>query len=82
MARKGNPISVRLDLNRSSDSSWFSYYYYGKLVYQGLNLRSYFGSICAVPPTRLTFGFRLGRCIIGMVYAMISIGVLGFLVGI
>ena len=23
MARKGNPISVRLDLNRSSDSSWF-----------------------------------------------------------
>ena len=24
MARKGNPISVRLDLNRSSDSSWFS----------------------------------------------------------
>nr|YP_010945874.1 ribosomal protein S3 [Agrostis stolonifera]WGN99087.1 ribosomal protein S3 [Agrostis stolonifera] len=24
MARKGNPISVRLDLNRSSDPSWFS----------------------------------------------------------
>ena len=24
MARKGNPISVRLDLNRSLDSSWFS----------------------------------------------------------
>jgi hypothetical protein len=24
MARKGNPISVRRDLNRSSDSSWFS----------------------------------------------------------
>jgi hypothetical protein len=53
---------------------------YGKLVYQGLNLRSYFGSIR--PPTRLTFGFRLGRCIIGMVYAMISMGALGFLVGI
>lgn len=62
MARKGNPISVRLDLNRSSDSSWFSDYYYGKLVYQDINLRSYFGSIR--PPTRLTFGFRLGRCII------------------
>nr|WKK50039.1 ribosomal protein S3 [Melastoma dodecandrum] len=64
MARKGNPISVRLDLNRSSDSSWFSdsIYYYGKLVYQDVNLRSYFGSIR--PPTRLTFGFRLGRCII------------------
>ncbi|YP_006460179.1 ribosomal protein subunit S3 (mitochondrion) [Erythranthe guttata] len=62
MARKGNPISVRLDLNRSSDSSWFSDYYYGKSVYQDLNLRSYFGSIR--PPTKLTFGFRLGRCII------------------
>lgn len=31
-------------------------------MYQDLNLRSYFGSIR--PPTRLTFGFRLGRCII------------------
>jgi len=63
MARKGNPISVRLDLNRSSDSSWFSDYYYGKLVYQDVNLRSYLGSIRR-PPTKLTFGFRLGRCII------------------
>nr|YP_009519731.1 ribosomal protein S3 [Nepenthes ventricosa x Nepenthes alata]AYC21362.1 ribosomal protein S3 [Nepenthes ventricosa x Nepenthes alata] len=62
MARKGNPISVRLDRNRSSDFSRFSSYYYGKSVYQDVNLRSYFGSIR--PPTRLTFGFRLGRCII------------------
>lgn len=62
MARKVNPISVRLNLNRSSDSSWFSDYYYGKLVYQDVNLRDYFGSIR--PPTRKTFGFRLGRCII------------------
>nr|YP_010989220.1 ribosomal protein S3 [Aconitum carmichaelii]WOV66871.1 ribosomal protein S3 [Aconitum carmichaelii] len=63
MARKGNPISVRLDLNRSSDPSRFnSIYYYGKSVYQDVNLRSFFGSIR--PPTRLTFGFRLGRCII------------------
>nr|YP_009045764.1 ribosomal protein S3 [Batis maritima]AIC83367.1 ribosomal protein S3 [Batis maritima] len=62
MARKGNPISVRKDQNRSSDSSRFSDYYYGKSVYQDVNLRSYFGSIR--PPTRLTFGFRLGRCII------------------
>nr|YP_010542179.1 ribosomal protein S3 [Pulsatilla chinensis]YP_010542199.1 ribosomal protein S3 [Pulsatilla chinensis]YP_010690169.1 ribosomal protein S3 [Pulsatilla dahurica]YP_010690209.1 ribosomal protein S3 [Pulsatilla dahurica]UYG19641.1 ribosomal protein S3 [Pulsatilla chinensis]UYG19661.1 ribosomal protein S3 [Pulsatilla chinensis]WBU13008.1 ribosomal protein S3 [Pulsatilla dahurica]WBU13048.1 ribosomal protein S3 [Pulsatilla dahurica] len=61
MARKGNPISVRLDLNRSSDPSRFSDYY-GKSVYQDVNLRSFFGSIR--PPTRLTFGFRLGRCII------------------
>ncbi|KAL5102494.1 hypothetical protein RYX36_006821, partial [Vicia faba] len=39
-----------------------SIYYYGKLVYQDVNLRSYFGSIR--PPARLTFGFRLGRCIL------------------
>ncbi|XP_059645891.1 small ribosomal subunit protein uS3m-like [Cornus florida] len=96
MARIGNPISVRLGLNRSSDSSRFSegdreshrmgfsarnapikqersgsshggvtidsLYYYGKSVYQDVNLRSYFGSIR--PPTRRTLGFRLGRCII------------------
>nr|WOH22576.1 ribosomal protein S3 [Gastrodia javanica] len=61
MARKGNPISVRLDLNRSSYSSWFSDYY-GKSMYQDVNLRSSFSSIR--PPTILTFGFRLGRCII------------------
>ncbi|KAL9426534.1 hypothetical protein AB3S75_033340 [Citrus x aurantiifolia] len=62
MARKGNPISLRMYLNHSSYSSWFSDYYYSQLVYQDVNLRSYFGSIC--PPTRLTFGFHLGRCII------------------
>ncbi|KAK7298373.1 hypothetical protein VNO77_46831 [Canavalia gladiata] len=39
-----------------------SIYYFGKLVYQDVNLRSYFGSIR--PPARLTFGFRLGRCIL------------------
>ena len=39
-----------------------SIFYYSKSVYQDVNLRSYFGSIR--PPTRLTFGFRLGRCII------------------
>nr|QIA60725.1 ribosomal protein S3 [Riccardia latifrons] len=62
MAQKVNPISVRLNLNRSSDSSWFSDYYYGKLLYQDLNSRDYSGSIR--PPTVNTFGFRLGRCII------------------
>nr|WNR49266.1 ribosomal protein S3 [Acorus tatarinowii] len=63
MARKGNPISVRLDLNRSSDPSWFSDIYYGKLVYQDVNLRSYFGSI-RPPSLSLAFGFRLGSCVI------------------
>nr|UFH78298.1 ribosomal protein S3 [Chlorophytum comosum] len=62
MPRKSNPISVRLDLNRSSDPSRFSDYYYSQSVYQDVNLRSYFSSIR--PPTILTFGFRLGRCII------------------
>nr|ACZ95570.1 ribosomal protein S3 [Cephalotaxus sinensis] len=61
MARKVNPISVRLHLNRSSDSSRFSDIYYGKPMYQDVNPREYFGSIR--PPTRKTFGFRLGRCI-------------------
>nr|WRO38779.1 ribosomal protein S3 [Dracaena cochinchinensis] len=64
MPRKSNPISVRLDLNRSSDPSRFSdsIFHYSKSVYQDVNLRSYFSSIR--PPTILTFGFRLGRCII------------------
>nr|ARX11090.1 ribosomal protein S3 [Amphibolis griffithii] len=62
MPRKGNSISVRLDLHRSSDPSRFSDYYYGKSVYQDVNLRSYFGSIR--PPTISTFGFRLGRCLL------------------
>lgn len=39
-----------------------SIYYYGKSVYQDVNLRSDFSSIR--PPTILTFGFRLGRCLI------------------
>lgn len=39
-----------------------SIFHYSKLVYQDVNLRSYFSSIR--PPTILTFGFRLGRCII------------------
>lgn len=39
-----------------------SIYYYGKSVYQDVNLRSYFGSIR--PPTISTFGFRLGRCLL------------------
>lgn len=39
-----------------------SIYHYGKLVYQDVNLRDHSGSIR--PPTRKTFGFRLGRCII------------------
>lgn len=42
MAQKVNPISLRLDVNRSSDSLWFSDYYYTKLLYEDLNLREYF----------------------------------------
>ena len=62
MAQKINPISVRLNLNRSSDSSWFSDYYYEKLLYQDVNFRDYFDLIR--PPTGKTFGFRLGKFII------------------
>lgn len=39
-----------------------SIYYFGKSLYQDVNLRSYFSSIR--PPTKLALGFRLGRCII------------------
>nr|KJB09739.1 hypothetical protein B456_001G161500 [Gossypium raimondii] len=51
---------IKQERNGSSHSGVTidSIYYYGKSVYQDLNLRSYFGSIR--PPTRLTFGFRLG----------------------
>nr|BDZ75729.1 ribosomal protein S3 [Fissidens protonematicola] len=62
MAQKINPISVRLNLNRSLDSSWFSDYYYKKLLYQDVNFRDYFDLIR--PPTGKTFGFRLGKFII------------------
>nr|QJH91899.1 ribosomal protein S3 [Gnetum gnemon] len=63
MARKGNPISVRLNLNRSSDPNRFSDYYYGDFVYQYVNLRDY--SVSIRPPTRgCPFGFRLGRFIL------------------
>jgi small subunit ribosomal protein S3 len=62
MAQKINPILVRLNLNCSSDSSWFSDYYYEKLLYQDVNFRDYFDFIC--PPTGKTFGFRLGKYII------------------
>nr|QIA60143.1 ribosomal protein S3 [Haplomitrium mnioides]QIA60185.1 ribosomal protein S3 [Haplomitrium mnioides] len=62
MAQKVNPISVRLNLNRSSDPSRFSDYYYGKSLYRDFNFRDYSGPIR--PPTGNTFGFRLGRCII------------------
>lgn len=49
-------------MNRTPDSSWFSDYYYDKLVYQDVNMRSYFASIR--PPTANTNGFRLARCVI------------------
>nr|ADO33992.1 ribosomal protein S3 [Hesperocyparis bakeri] len=69
MGRRVNPISVRLQLNRSSDSSRFSDYdcNHGEPVYRDVNLIVYFGSIRL--PTRRrrrrkTFGFRLGRCIL------------------
>nr|YP_006073010.1 ribosomal protein S3 [Nitella hyalina]AEH42828.1 ribosomal protein S3 [Nitella hyalina] len=63
MAQKVNPISVRLNVNRSPDSCWFSDYYYGELLYQDLNIREYFGSI-RPPMGAQVFGFRPGRCVI------------------
>nr|ACZ95631.1 ribosomal protein S3 [Taxodium distichum var. imbricarium]ACZ95634.1 ribosomal protein S3 [Taxodium distichum] len=66
MGRRVNPISVRLQLNRSSDSSRFSDYdcNHGEPVYRDVNLLVYFGSIRLPTRRGKTFGFRLGRCIL------------------
>nr|ACZ95640.1 ribosomal protein S3 [Cunninghamia lanceolata] len=66
MGRRVNPISVRLQLNRSSDSSRFSDYdcNHGEPVYRDVNLIVYFGSIRLPTRRGKTFGFRLGRCIL------------------
>ena len=62
MAQKVNPIAVRLNFNRFSDSNWFSDYYYSKLVYQDLNFRQYLNSI--KQPNANKLGFRTAKCII------------------
>jgi Ribosomal protein S3, C-terminal domain len=62
MAQKVNPIAVRLRFNRSSESSWFSDYYYSTLLYQDLNFRDYLSSL--KQPNANKLGFRLGKCII------------------
>nr|QPK67205.1 ribosomal protein S3 [Erodium gruinum] len=64
MARKGNPISTRLNLNRSSDSAWFTDFYYTDFVSQDVNLRSYFGSVHRPKTKKKNWGFRLGRSFI------------------
>nr|AKJ25858.1 ribosomal protein S3 [Geranium reflexum] len=64
MARKGNPISTRLNLNRSSDSAWFTDFYYTDFVSQDVNLRSYFGSVHCPKTKKKNWGFRLGRSFI------------------
>lgn len=66
MGRRVNPISVRLQLNRSSDSSRFSDYdcNHGEPVSRDVNLIVYFGSIRLPTRRGKTFGFRLGRCIL------------------
>ena len=62
MAQKVNPIAVRLNFNRFSDSSWFSDYYYSTLLYQDLNFRQYLSSI--KQPSANKLGFRAAKCII------------------
>lgn len=62
MAQKVNPIAVRLNFNRFSDSSWFSDYYYSMLLYQDISTRQYFNSIREPKTNKL--GVRIGKCII------------------
>lgn len=54
MARKGNPISVRLDLNRSSDSSWFS-----EGDRESHRMGQSFSSVCLIFKIKKSVG---GRC--------------------
>lgn len=62
MAQKVNPVAVRLNFNRFSDSSWFSDYYYSTLLYQDFNFRQYLSSIKL--PSANKLGFRQAKCII------------------
>ena len=62
MSQKVNPIAVRLRLNRLSDSSWYSDYYYSKLLYQDINFREYLKLI--KQPNANKLGLRTGKCII------------------
>nr|YP_009755798.1 ribosomal protein S3 [Gonatozygon brebissonii]QIQ23076.1 ribosomal protein S3 [Gonatozygon brebissonii] len=62
MAQKVNPIAVRLNFNRGSDSSWFSDYYYFRLFYQDVNLRYYLSSIRQRAIKKL--GFGANKCLI------------------
>jgi ribosomal protein S3 len=62
MAQKVNPIAVRMNFNRFSDSSWFSDYYYSALLHQDLNFRQYLNLI--KQPNANKLGFRTAKCII------------------
>lgn len=62
MAQKVNPIAVRLNFNRFSDSSWFSDYYYSSLLYQDIITRQYLTSMKEPKANKL--GVRIGKCII------------------
>ena len=62
MAQKVNPIAVRLGLNRSSESSWFSDYYYTTLFYKDLNCKHFLSSIRQ--PSGKKLGVRIARCVI------------------
>lgn len=62
MGQKVNPIAVRLQVNRLSDSNWFSDYYYSTFFYHDVNLRKYFSLV--KQPSSNKLGFRVGKCVI------------------
>lgn len=55
MGQKVNPISLRLPINRSVDSSWFSDAYNTKLMVQYIHLQKYIESLFHLAPN-LTLG--------------------------
>nr|YP_008816145.1 ribosomal protein S3 [Roya obtusa]AGZ90393.1 ribosomal protein S3 [Roya obtusa] len=62
MSQKINPIAVRLKFNRTSDSSWFSDYYYSSLLFLDFNFQNYLKSITDKVGSKN--GFQMQKCII------------------
>ena len=44
MAQKANPVSLRIDLNRKQDSSWFADFNYTKIMDRAFGIQRYLGT--------------------------------------
>lgn len=75
MARKGNPISVRLDLNRSSDSSRFSDIFASILTFISSLIKRFIFSITLLFITRLLWdwGFTWVAPLVGVFWGWLDL---------